>query len=388
MAEIDFFHDVADPYSHLLLRALPAVQQRYAVTIRPWLVGPPEDGAAPDRPRLATWSLRDAVMLGERAGIAFPARDAMPPPERIADAAARLTGAIGQADWLDTAIRIGDALWQDEALPNGARGDAAAAMAAGQSRQAACRHYLGGTLHYGGETYWGLDRLHYLEARLRALALANATAPAGPVFAPPSDLLAPAAPSGGSIDFFLSFRSPYSWLATERVARLAAAHGATLNLRFLLPMVMRSLPVPQAKRRYITLDAAREARRLGVPFGKIVDPVGRPVERGYSLLPWAREQGRGLEYCVAFLRGVWAEGIDAASDAGLARIVANAGLDWAAARRVVDNDDWRAEAEANRAEMLSLGLWGVPSFRTGDTAVWGQDRLWVIDAALRRTNRR
>jgi 2-hydroxychromene-2-carboxylate isomerase len=39
-------------------------------------------------------------------------------------------------------------------------------------------------------------------------------------------------------------------------------------------------------------------------------------------------------------------------------------------------------AEANRVEMLNLGLWGVPSFKIGDTAVWGQDRLAAIELAL------
>ena len=28
------------------------------------------------------------------------------------------------------------------------------------------------------------------------------------------------------------------------------------------------------------------------------------------------------------------------------------------------------------------GLWGVPSFRVGDLAVWGQDRLWAVQEAL------
>ena len=51
---------------------------------------------------------------------------------------------------------------------------------------------------------------------------------------------------------------------------------------------------------------------------------------------------------------------------------------------MIDNDDWRAEAEANRSEMLDLGLWGVPSLRVGDDAVWGQDRIWAVDAMLRR----
>ena len=147
-------------------------------------------------------------------------------------------------------------------------------------------------------------------------------------------------------------------------------------------MVMRGLPVPMSKRRYITLDAAREARRLGVPFGKIVDPVGKPVERGYSILPWAREQGRGFEFCQAFLAGVWSQGIDAGSDAGLKQIVENAGLDWSAARQQLGSEIWRTEAEANRAEMLALGVWGVPSFRVGNVITWGQDRLWLIEEEL------
>jgi 2-hydroxychromene-2-carboxylate isomerase len=150
-----------------------------------------------------------------------------------------------------------------------------------------------------------------------------------------------------------------------------------------LPMVMRGLPVPARKRSYIMADAAREARRSGVPFGRICDPVGRPVERGYALLPWAREQGRGFEYCEAFMRATWSMGIDAGTSSGLARIVAAAGLDWRLARPLTGDTRWREEAEMNRRELLSLGLWGVPSFRFGDTSAWGQDRLWVIEDAIR-----
>jgi 2-hydroxychromene-2-carboxylate isomerase len=40
-------------------------------------------------------------------------------------------------------------------------------------------------------------------------------------------------------------------------------------------------------------------------------------------------------------------------------------------------------AEANRLEMLGLGLWGVPSFRVGNLpGHWGQDRLWAVEADL------
>ena len=38
--------------------------------------------------------------------------------------------------------------------------------------------------------------------------------------------------------------------------------------------------------------------------------------------------------------------------------------------------------------MFALGLWGVPSFRVRDTAVWGQDRLWAVRQALLESPRR
>jgi 2-hydroxychromene-2-carboxylate isomerase len=337
---VDAFIDPADPYSHLLLQLLPALAERYTIELAHWLVGPPEDAAAPDRPRLASWSQRDAAILAARAGLS---PDSVPLP-----------AALDGAD-----------------------------IDAGNARRTACGHYLGGVLHYGGETYWGIDRLHYLEQRLTALGLRRDGGDA-PLYAPPPDIAGPVAtPSAKTIHWYLSFRSPYTWLSAPRIAALAQAHGTTVELRFVLPMVMRSLPVPAEKRRYITFDTAREARRLGIPFGKVADPVGRPVERGYSLLPWAREQGRGMEFAMAFLRGAFAQGIDAGSDAGMKRIITAAGLPWREAQTIIDNEDWRAEAEANRSEMLDLGLWGVPSFRVGDDAVWGQDRLWAVDAMLR-----
>ena len=55
-----------------------------------------------------------------------------------------------------------------------------------------------------------------------------------------------------------------------------------------------------------------------------------------------------------------------------------------AARDQLETDRWRAEAEANRAEMMALGVWGVPSFRVGDVITWGQDRMWLIEDELKR----
>ncbi|MGC6522724.1 MAG: DsbA family protein [Candidatus Micropelagos thuwalensis] len=344
---VEFFHDASDPYSQLLAKILPEFQARYDVKIKVWHISPPVDEFVPERQKLADYALIDSYRLAAQAGIDFQAK-------RITHAASQK---ITSSENLDADKRL-----------------------------SSLGHYMGGMLYYGGEWYWGLDRLHYLEDRLSALGLAIKEH-AAPIFLPPQISISTdvvALPNKPVIDFFLSFRSPYTAIVADRVAALANAYNADLRLRFVLPMVMRNLPVPRAKGEYILSDTAREARRLKVPFGRICDPLGRPVERGYSLLPWAIEQGRGVDYVQAFLRSVWAEGVDANSNSGMRRIVEAVRLDWKFARKIIGNNGWRDEAEANRLEMMSLGVWGVPSFKIGDVVTWGQDRLWVIENELKK----
>ena len=132
------------------------------------------------------------------------------------------------------------------------------------------------------------------------------------------------------------------------------------------------------------MDLAREAERLGIRFGHAIDPVGRPVERAYSLFQWARTRGKADELLLAFARGAFAEAIDTGTNAGIRKVVERAGLDFAEARDALDGDAWRAEFEENRRAMYAAGLWGVPSFRVSgprgrpDYATWGQDRLFRV----------
>jgi 2-hydroxychromene-2-carboxylate isomerase len=260
--------------------------------------------------------------------------------------------------------------------------EVAAHLDASTSLRQKLGHYLGATFYYAGEWYWGIDRLHHLERRLQTLGLAQHGVE-GLMFAPDEDLqkvqtITRPAP----IDFFFSLRSPYTAIVAERVFSLGRLTGAPVRLRYVLPMVMRGLSVPRNKRMYIALDTAREAFERNIPFGRLNDPVGRPTERGLSLMPYAELEGLGQRYVLSFLRGVWAEGLDAGSDRGLRTIVERAGLSWPQARLELNNAAWRKVAEDNRAELFSLGLWGVPSFRVGDFAVWGQDRLWAVQEAL------
>jgi 2-hydroxychromene-2-carboxylate isomerase len=192
------------------------------------------------------------------------------------------------------------------------------------------------------------------------------------------------------LEFFLSLRSPYTYIAMERSFDLSHRLPVDLVLRPVLPMVMRGLPVPREKQLYIVLDTKREAEDAGVPFGRVCDPVGRPVERCFSLYPWARDRGRAAELLLAFARAAFAEGIDTGTDGGLRAVVEGAGLPWSEAREHLDGDSgWREELETNREALVAGGLWGVPSYRLRGRAgepdfwTWGQDRLWRVETEIR-----
>ena len=391
-AQVHYFHQTDDPYSHLCVQVLKRLATAYDIELTPHLVSPPQDSAAPDRTRLAHWSLRDASTLAQAYGLQAPPLEAGTLPTAAVQATeAALAAALDDGTFVAQAAAISADLW----LGHPPRSTGASAerttecKAQGDALRQGMGHYLGGTFYYGGEWYWGLDRLHHLEERLRHEGLCRDAA--SPLIAPVRDIaLAPLhslrPTPGTTLDYFCSFRSPYTYLALPRLRALAAHYGAELRVRFVLPMVMRGLPVPVEKRLYIVSDVAREAQRLGMPFGNAVDPVGAPVERGYALLHRAMALGQGVEFAASFLQGVWADGLDAGTDAGLNTIAARAGFDAAWVQQALRNTDWQAVAAANREELLALDLWGVPSFRVNDLpGHWGQDRLWVIEQELRST---
>lgn len=362
LPQVHYFHQADDPYSYLAAMQLEALAQRYRVE---WVVHPvpsPDAAAAPDQARLRAWSARDAQQLAAHFG--WQAPDFSQP--------------------FDNPI---------PGTPNDAEREGAASASAsleeGRALRARWGHYLGATFYFEGEWYWGVDRLHYLEQRLFEAGMARTTHFA-PLVPAPRLQWAPLSHGTASvtapvIHFYCSLRSPYTYLAVSQVRQLAQHYGADLQIRFVLPMVMRGLPVPLNKRLYITRDSKREAERLGLPFGCIVDPVGTPTERGLALLHKAIGMGRGIDMAQSFLQGVFAEGIDAGSDQGLRTLAARAGLSSIDVDTALADASWRTVAEANRADMLTRGLWGVPSFRVNDMpAVWGQDRLWMVERDVMR----
>lgn len=390
---IRYFHQADDPYSHLAVQMLPRLRARYSAEIMVFLVPPAQDSAAPDRERLRAYGVRDAARVARTRGLGFPADAAPPPAEAVQRLETVLADALERGCFDDVAYPAGAALWSGDhkalagmsAWASGREPHLAEdLLMAGEARRAKLGHYLGGMFHFEGEWFWGVDRLGHLEARLTARGLDREAG--SPTLAPAIEpSLSPPPPGAApTIEAWFSFRSPYSWLVMPRIRQLAQAYGATLELRPILPMVMRGLAVPRIKTIYITLDCKREAERVGLPFGRIVDPVGAGAERALAVVHHAIGLGLGETFAELALKAAFADGIALAEDEGLYAVARRAGLTDAQTAAALADESWRRRAETNRAALLDAGLWGAPTFRvTGHAAHWGQDRLWMLEEDLR-----
>ena len=141
---------------------------------------------------------------------------------------------------------------------------------------------------------------------------------------------------------------------------------------------MRGTKYPRAKLLYIAKDANREAARLGIPYGRISDSVGAGVERAMAVFYYAFKQKKTRDYLWALGQATFAKGIDVATDEGMQIVAQKSGLFWPDVAEAMKDETWRQHDEKNRADLYEYGLWGVPSFRIGDVAVWGQDRHWLL----------
>ena len=311
--------------------------------------------------------------------------------------AARLLAGLSPEDFIKHVHAISSAVWSGHAdtlmlpgIEEVSDDRAQAALDEGSARMKELIYYSGSSFYYGGEWYWGVDRLFHLEQRLRDLGVSEAQEEQYLVPRPDIDVRGIDAKKL-TLDFYPSLNSPYTSIIYDRTIAMKDECGIQFNNKPVLPMIMRGIPASKAKARYIMFDTRREGEFLGVSFGPLWTPIGTPVRKAYSLLPWAMAEGKDEALMSALLSCAFFKNTPLHQTRGMRNAVEAAGLDWAEAKKRIGDDAWKPLVEGFQNEMIDdLGLWGVPSFKLSgpdgesDLAVWGQDRLWLIAAEIRR----
>lgn len=390
--QVRYFHQVDDPYSHLAVQKLSALEARYAVRFSRHLVSGPGTAFQGSPDQFDFWAVRDARSVASGYGVTLPENTLAPDLASVRRVQNALAQCLDAADFADQAVELGARLWRDEAIDPAGSDDESGErqLKEGDRLQQRLGHYLGAMFHFEGEWYWGLDRLYHLERRLRDLGLD--TRAEEPFLVPrPEGLSATGAEASEvTLEYFPSLRSPYTAISYARTMDLVDRSGVSLKLRPVMPMMMRGVPAPRAKQMYIITDSKREADAAGVAFGRVVDPFGDPVRRAFSLYPTLERMGKGAEYLGSYLSAAFAEGVDITTDAGLAQVVERIGVPWSNCRDALGSTDYEAPLESNVQDLKKAGLWGVPSFRVsggvleGEFCCWGQDRLWRVETEIAR----
>lgn len=396
-ARLRFFHRADDPWSHLLLQVMPRLLRAYDVELTCITVPFPDIEHAPRPEMLARHALRDARDLAAHCDVEFETDGHLPAQPAVALASRALLALETTGDYLAVGARIGTALFRGDTdgvaslcgpldLPS--EPTAAARLRDNHAALLAAGHYLSGMIEYRGNWYWGVDRLSHLEHDLLMAGRRRAGASVGLLrrrrraVIPPSR--SPRADGGTLVvDWFCSFRSPYAYVAAERTFDLARRYPVHIRPRLILPMKMAGFVIPPRKSAYFRIDPAREALRHGVRFGNFCDPYGRGLERAMAAAKVAERAGRLEPFILSVMAGVWADGIDTASDDGLRMLVERAGLEWSEVVPVLSDDSWRNEADRNRKELARLGQYAAPTYRLGDWVTWGQDRIWMLEERIR-----
>ncbi|MDJ0904549.1 MAG: DsbA family protein [Woeseiaceae bacterium] len=392
---ISAFLELDDPWSYLLVHYLPDLAAAFDIELRYYLTQSCNDEAfRPETELLALYADEDCARVAAELGIPFLDKGAAPPVEHRRALIDSLAAVSDSPEFDSEFLEAITAYWRGDTAGVERRigapgGDGRALLAANQQRLVDLGHYNSAMLHYAGEWYWGVDRLPYLVDRLDELGTRRPDRQGAKLASirQAMQVSLPVRPPGAAADLpalelFYSFRSPYSYLALSRVFGIADAFGLRLEVRPVLPMVMRGMQVPRAKLSYIVFDTAREARRLGVPYGKFADPVGAGVERCLAVYYYAQQERRERDFLLHAGEAIWARGIDVATDEGMRKVTARCGLFWPEVLAAMEDEGWREKVEDNRAAMFDAGCWGVPTLRHGDFTTWGQDRLWLLERHL------
>jgi 2-hydroxychromene-2-carboxylate isomerase len=199
-------------------------------------------------------------------------------------------------------------------------------------------------------------------------------------------------------DLFWSFRSPYSYLATGRLVRLAADHDLTINLRPVLPIAVR---LPDFFKRvnplwppYLLRDTMRIAQSQGIDYGwPRPDPIVQDfttrevaaeqpyIHRLTRLGVAAVERGRGMAFVDAVSQIIWNGKIAGWNEGShLADATARAGLDLAELDAAIAAAPARYDAviAQNQRALEAAGHWGVPTMVFQGEPFFGQDRIDLL----------
>lgn len=191
------------------------------------------------------------------------------------------------------------------------------------------------------------------------------------------------------ITYYFTVLSPFTYLAGDRLERIAAERGASIDYRPFDIMAVFSetggTPPGQrhvSRKEYRMQEIERVARHNGMPI--TLQPAHWPTDQGPASRAIIAASMAGADagaLARAALTACWVQERNIGDPETVAALVEECGMNASA---LASHADAAAAAfEGNAARAVADGAFGAPFYIVGDDRFWGQDRLEMLDAALR-----
>jgi 2-hydroxychromene-2-carboxylate isomerase len=225
------------------------------------------------------------------------------------------------------------------------------------------------TFEVNGKLWWGQDRMHLVEKALGG----------NPTIEPSTQ-----PPTVETIVFFHDFSSPFSYLASTQMQRIADSHGVDLVYK---PTLLGALfgaigtaNIPlftfgEAKQAYIGRDLYDWADWWGVDFNFAPTFPLRTV----TPLRVAIIEPKTTD-CI--YRAAWVDGLNIGDDAVLLSVLDQAGFNGSDLIAATQEQSIKNALRDNTEDAAQRGACGVPTIAVRNELFWGQDRLHRAISAI------
>lgn len=196
------------------------------------------------------------------------------------------------------------------------------------------------------------------------------------------------------LEFFFDCSSPWTYMAIAEIGDLARRTGADLEWKPVLvggifnevnKQVYENRSNPDApKYKYYRKDLADWTRHYGMKIGSpTIFPVNAVKAQRACIA--ALDDGRIEEFAMALCAAYWGDDVDISQDQAILDCANSVGLDGASILIRSGAPAMKARLKAFTQDVIDRGGFGSPTmFVNGDDMYFGQDRLMLVEAALRR----
>ena len=190
-----------------------------------------------------------------------------------------------------------------------------------------------------------------------------------------------------SIEFYFDPISPFAYLGSVQIERVAARLGRSvewkpvlIGVTILKVMGLKPLPETPLKGPYLKHDAVRLAEYFDVPFRYhgLAGINSLAALRAFAVL---KERDAGLAKALAqkiFTR-LWVRGLNITAAGDVAEEASDLGIDAPALLRDIETDHARNLLKQQVDAAIERGVFGVPYFVVDGEPIWGVDRMWMVD---------